>query len=246
MRVVMIGARSGIGAAIARAHAAAGAAFRMPCRDNRAGAEAIGQDGGRANILPGHARGRHRRRRRGGEAQGGLDIFVNDAGATFGRVPLLDVEHDRFAAVLDCNVGSVLHACQRGGAITRVEGCRGSGCIVDTPAIAARTGGGAGVGLCGAAKSFVSTPTRVLARELVADGVRQNAVVPGTIDTPFRARGATAEHPGAVVAPIPMGRLGTPEDCVVADLFLADTAMSGPLETAGKRCSERARRQAGV
>ena len=230
-RALVVGASSGIGAAVARAYAAAGASVCLTYKDNRTGAEAaaeaIGRDGGRVHVLRVDAATREGAI--GGvdaaaEALGGLDILVNNAGAMFGRVPLLDVEPDRFAAVVDCNVGSVLHACQRGGAIMRAAG---GGCIVNTTSIAARTGGGAGVGLYGAAKSFVSTLTRVLARELAADGVRVNAVAPGTIDTPFHARDSTAEQLEAVVATIPMGRLGTPEDCVGAYLFLADPAMSG-------------------
>jgi 3-oxoacyl-[acyl-carrier protein] reductase len=101
------------------------------------------------------------------------------------------------------------------------------GTIINTTSIAARTGGGNGAGLYGAAKAFVSTFTRVLAKELAPFGVRVNAVAPGVIETPFHARYSTAEQLEASRRSVPLGRLGVAEDCVGAYEFLASERMSG-------------------
>ena len=69
--------------------------------------------------------------------------------------------------------------------------------------------------------------TRGLAKELVKDRIRVNAVAPGVIATPFHERFSTPEQMAAMVAAIPMGRAGTAEDCVGAYLFLASGALSG-------------------
>jgi 3-oxoacyl-[acyl-carrier protein] reductase len=73
----------------------------------------------------------------------------------------------------------------------------------------------------------VSTFTRGLAKELAADGIRVNAVAPGVIATPFHARHTDERQMAGMVAGIPMGRVGAPEECVGAVLFLACPAMSG-------------------
>ncbi len=84
----------------------------------------------------------------------------------------------------------------------------GGGFIINTTSIAARNGGGGGAILYGAAKGFVSTLTRGLARELIGSGIRVNAVSPGVIDTAFHERYSTAEQMRAMVAAIPQGRVG--------------------------------------
>jgi len=78
--------------------------------------------------------------------------------------------------------------------------------------IAARHGGGGGAIIYAGAKGFVSTVTRGWAKEVVADGIRVNAVSPGVITTPFHERYSTAEQLKAMQATIPMNRLGTPRN----------------------------------
>ena len=63
--------------------------------------------------------------------------------------------------------------------------------------------------LYAAAKAFVSTLTRGLAKELIGSGIRVNAVAPGVIQTPFHERYSTAEQMATMVAMIPQGRVGT-------------------------------------
>jgi 3-oxoacyl-[acyl-carrier protein] reductase len=69
--------------------------------------------------------------------------------------------------------------------------------------------------------------TRGWARELAKDGIRVNGVSPGVILTPFHERYSTAEQLKAMQATVPMDRLGVPEECVGAFLYLASNELSG-------------------
>jgi 3-oxoacyl-[acyl-carrier protein] reductase len=73
----------------------------------------------------------------------------------------------------------------------------------------------------------VSTATHGLARELVGDKIRVNAVAPGVIQTPFQDRFSTPAMLESFRAGIPMGRIGTPDECVGAFLYLASDQLSG-------------------
>jgi 3-oxoacyl-[acyl-carrier protein] reductase len=154
---------------------------------------------------------------------GRLDGLVNNAGGMLGRVAYADMTDAHYDAVMNLNARSVITACRI--AIPWLK--RNGGFIVNTSSIAARNGAGAGAGLYGSAKSFVSNVTRGLAKELVGSGIRVNAVAPGTILTPFHERYSTAEQMKAMVATIPQGRAGSAQDCVGAYLFLSSEAMSG-------------------
>jgi len=77
------------------------------------------------------------------------------------------------------------------------------------------------------AKGFISTFTHGLAREVVKDNIRVNAVAPGVIVTPFHERYSTPAMLETFKSQIPMNRLGTAEECAGAFLYLASDAMSG-------------------
>jgi len=101
------------------------------------------------------------------------------------------------------------------------------GFVINTTSIAARHGGGPGSTIYAASKGFVSTITRGHAKELVGFGIRVNGVSPGVITTPFHERYSTPEQMETMRSTVPMGRLGTPEECVGAYLFLASESLSG-------------------
>ncbi|MDP2263967.1 MAG: SDR family NAD(P)-dependent oxidoreductase [Hydrogenophaga sp.] len=230
-RVLVTGGSSGIGAAVALAMGAAGAQVAVHCSRNRAGADEvvaqIRQHGARATVLEGDLLDR-----RTPDALvkacvaefGGLDLLINNAGDMFGRRPLEQATDEDFDRVMGLNVHAAFAVCRAAAPVMRAAG---RGCMINTTSIAARTGGGDGVGLYGAAKAFVSTMTRVLARELAPHGIRVNAVSPGVIQTDFHARHSTAEQLEGARKGIPMGRLGTADDCVGAFAFLADDTLAG-------------------
>ena len=104
---------------------------------------------------------------------------------------------------------------------------QGGGNIINVTSVAARHGGGPGALIYAASKGFVSTITRGMAKELLADKIRVNAVAPGVIMTPFQERFTTPEQLEAFRKTIPMGRIGDPDECSGAFLYLASEQLSG-------------------
>jgi 3-oxoacyl-[acyl-carrier protein] reductase len=155
---------------------------------------------------------------------GRLDVLVNNAGGLVKRTPIKDYTDEYVEAVLALNVEQVVRFVREAVAPMRAQG---GGAIINVSSIAARHGGGPGSVIYAAAKGFISVATRGWAKELVKDGIRVNAVAPGVIMTPFHERYSTPEQLAAMQATIPMDRLGTPEECVGAFLYLASSQLSG-------------------
>jgi 3-oxoacyl-[acyl-carrier protein] reductase len=97
--------------------------------------------------------------------------------------------------------------------------------IVNVSSVAARHGGGPGAFAYAAAKGGVMTLTRGLAKELASRNIRVNAIAPGVIETPFHAR-TTPEMLESFRKSIPLGRLGTPDECAGAILYLVSPLAS--------------------
>jgi 3-oxoacyl-[acyl-carrier protein] reductase len=155
---------------------------------------------------------------------GRLDILINNAGALIKRTPVADYTDAYLDALLDLNVKQVIRFIREGAIQMRRQG---GGSIINVSSIAARNGGGPGSVLYAASKGFISTATRGWARELAKERIRVNAVSPGVILTPFHERYSTAEQLASMQATIPMDRLGEPDDCVGAFLYLASDQLSG-------------------
>jgi len=155
---------------------------------------------------------------------GGIDILINNAGGLVRRVPIAEVDDAFFDEVIDLNVRSVVMAT---AAVTPHMRRAGRGNIINVTSIAARNGGGAGAAMYASAKGFVSTFTRGIAKELVKDNIRVNAVSPGVITTPFHERYSTPQMLETFKGTIPMGRLGTADECAGAFVYLASDALSG-------------------
>ncbi len=90
-----------------------------------------------------------------------------------------------------------------------------------------------GAVLYAAAKGFISTATHGWARELAGDNIRVNAVSPGVVTTPFHERYSTPAQLETMRATIPLGRLGTADECAGTFLYLASEALSGLCDRAG-------------
>lgn len=230
-RVLITGASRGIGAAVARQLGALGARVAVHYHASEAPADevvaAILEAGGEAFTVKGDVSRAAEAARVVDEAAsglGGLDVLINNAGDMLGRVSLDEMDDAQYDRVMDLNARSVVMASRAALPHFRRQG---SGNIIHTTSIAARNGGGLGAGLYASAKGFVSTLTRNMAKELAGEHIRVNAVAPGTIATDFHGRHSNEDHLAAARASIPMGRLGTSEECVGAYLFLATDALSG-------------------
>ncbi len=149
---------------------------------------------------------------------GRLDILVNNAGSMVERATLEEITEDVWDRVMDVNLKSVFLCSQ---AVLPVMKRQGGGRIVNITSIAARNGGSASSFAYATAKGGVSTLTRAMAKQLISDGIRVNAVAPGRIDTPFHDEFTPDEDRQEAAGQIPLEREGTPEEVAGAVLFLA-------------------------
>ncbi|MFK0277784.1 SDR family NAD(P)-dependent oxidoreductase [Ensifer sp. NPDC090286] len=153
-----------------------------------------------------------------------VDILINNAGTMVGRFPAAELTDEQYQTVVQLNQTAVVEMTRAMLPLLR-KGTHPA--IVNTVSISALTGGSAGSSIYSATKAFVSTYSKALARELAPEGIRVNCVSPGTITTDFHERYSSAEKLEATRKTIPLGRLGTAEDCAPAYLFLASHALSG-------------------
>jgi 3-oxoacyl-[acyl-carrier protein] reductase len=230
--VLITGGSTGIGAAAARAFGQNGAKVALNFNANAEEAGKVAADieraGGKAVLVRGEVTKSEVAAQVVAEtvkAFGRLDVLINNAGALIKRTPVADYTDAYVDAVLELNVKQVVRFMREAAVQMRRQG--GGGAIVNVSSIAARHGGGPGSVIYAAAKGFIATATRGWAKELVRDRIRVNAVSPGVIMTPFHERYSTAEQLAAMQTTIPMDRLGTPDECVGAFLYLASEALSG-------------------
>ncbi len=220
---VVTGASKGIGAGIAKTLAVAGAAVVVNYSSDKQGADktvaAIEQQGGKAVAVQGDVSKAADVARLFAETQnayGQLDILVNNA-AVFSFAPLEAITEDEFHRQFNVNVlGTIL---------TTREAVKyfgeGGGSIVNLTSVAS-VGAMPTAGVYSASKSAVDTLTRIFAMELAPRKIRVNAVAPGATATEgAAAMGMPEEMMNAMIASIPMGRIGQPADIAQSVLFLA-------------------------
>ena len=154
------------------------------------------------------------------KAFGRIDILVNNAGIS-AREPLYDYTPEAFEKMMRLNVSAVFNGCR---AVAPRMKAQGGGSIINTSSMVSLYGQPSGVGYP-TSKFAVNGMTRSLARELGRDNIRVNAVAPGVTRTDMVAK-LPQEIVQRVCAPIPLGRMGEPEEVANAFLFLASDLAS--------------------
>lgn len=153
-----------------------------------------------------------------------IDVLINNAGTMHGRFPADELTDQQYSDLVMLNQTSVVMV-TRGLLPKLIASQKGS--IINTVSISAKTGGSPGSSIYSATKAFVATYTKALARELAPKGIRANAISPGTISTDFHERYSSADKLENTRKSIPLERLGTPQDCAPAYLFMASNELSG-------------------
>ena len=219
--VVVTGASRGIGRAIALVFAQAGAKLALVSRTADA-LEAVAAEvravGAEALVLPTDV---------AVEAEvdqaidrvvaewGRVDVLVNNAGLIdFG--PLHEIEPTAWDKVMGANLTGA-YLCSR--AVAPVMEKNQAGRIVNITSVSAQTGGVSGGVHYTASKGGLTAMTKTLARDLAPHNITVNAISPGQIDADPEL--LTPEQREKVMAMIPLGRLGEPEEIAYAALFLA-------------------------
>ncbi|MFC2030677.1 SDR family oxidoreductase [Chloroflexota bacterium] len=151
---------------------------------------------------------------------GGLDILVNNAGVQR-RHPAEEFPIDDFDLVLSVNLHAVWILCQAAG---RHMLAQGSGKIVNIASLLSFFGGTT-VSAYAASKGAVAQLTKALSNEWAAKGINVNALAPGYMDTELNAGlvGNEQREP-LILARIPAGRWGRPNDLMGALIFLTSAA----------------------
>jgi 3-oxoacyl-[acyl-carrier protein] reductase len=218
---LVTGSSRGIGCAIAKRLAGAGAQLLLHYNSDREAAESVSREiGGAVQLLQADMRSPKAidaMVRSLGETK--LDILVNNA-AIWGSTPVGSTTLDTLEAMLDVNVKSVFWLTQGVLPLLR-EGAR----IVNLSSIAGRIGRAGGRSVYGASKAAVDAFTRNWALELSPRKIRVNAVAPGYIETDMTAGYfADAKILQHAVDRQPFGRLGYADEVADVVLFLCSPA----------------------
>lgn len=155
------------------------------------------------------------------EEFGSLDILCNNAGVS-ARESIYDYDPEAFRKTMELNVNATFFCTQAAARIMKAQGEGGS--IINTSSMVSRYGQPSGCAYP-ASKFAVNGLTISLARELAADGIRVNAVAPGVTHTDM-VDALPDEVIKPLIATIPLGRMGEPEDIANACLFLASDLAS--------------------
>ena len=221
--LLIAGGSRGIGASTAKLAAARGYDVAINYKSNRKAADevaaAVTAAGGKAAVLAGDMSKEDDIERvfdKTTAALGPVTHFVHSAGIVGKNSRLADATAETMREVIDVNLMGAL-LCSR-AAVRRMSTARGGkgGAIVLLSSIAAIVGGTGEYVFYAAAKGGVDVLALGLAREVVKEGIRVNAVRPGVTDTEIHEPGRLER----VTPLLPMGRPGQPEEIAEAILYL--------------------------
>jgi NAD(P)-dependent dehydrogenase (short-subunit alcohol dehydrogenase family) len=224
---LITGASRGIGLAIARAYAAAGAKVALSSRKQDGldlAAEMIREEGGVALPVAAHS----------GDSLavealvdrvtaewGGIDILVNNAATNPHFGPILTAEESHWDKILDVNVKGYFRVVK---ACVPAMKARGGGKVINMSSVAGKEPQPM-MGIYSVSKAAVIMLTEVLAAELAAGNIQVNAIAPGFVKTKFSSvLWHTEEINDALLRSIPQGRMAEPEEIAGMALYLASPA----------------------
>ncbi len=220
---LVTGAARGIGLAVTRVLTQAGARVAMADRDANALEGAAGAVPGavalNADVTDPRAVERMVKTARG--ALGQIDILVNNAGIAGTPKPIAEISDRDWDSVLAVDLYGVFYCCR---AVVPDMVARRYGRIVNIASIAGKEGNPNAVPYS-AAKAGVIGLTKALGKELAHTGVLANCVTPAVIETEILKQ-HTPEFTEYLLARIPMGRMGQPEEVAELVLWLCSEACS--------------------
>lgn len=227
-RALVTGSSQGIGFALARGLAQAGAELVLNGRDAgklAAAAATLREEGATLHSLPFDVTDHEASRAAidGFEAgTGAIDILVNNAGMQH-RAPLEDFPAEAFERLLQTNIASVFHV---GQAVARHMIGRGAGKIINIASVQTALAR-PGIAPYTATKGAVGNLTKGMATDWARHGLQCNAIAPGYFDTPLNAAlVADPEFSAWLEKRTPAGRWGNVEELVGGCVFLASDASS--------------------
>jgi 3-oxoacyl-[acyl-carrier protein] reductase len=224
---VITGAARGIGRAIALAFVGKGAKVALVDIDAEAlerVREEIGERGGQALSLPCDVSQSSAVGEKAGKVLGSygrIDVLVNNAGI-IRRGTIETVTEEEWDRVIAINLKGTFNCCK---AVVAPMKRQGRGSIVNVSSISGKMGDITSAPGYGPSKAGVIALTKTLALQLARYGIRANSVAPHAMETEMSAQWSP-ERRREIVAGIPLGRLGQPEDVAAAVLFLASDAAS--------------------
>jgi NAD(P)-dependent dehydrogenase (short-subunit alcohol dehydrogenase family) len=226
---LITGALTGIGRASAVAFAKKGAKIVVAGRHDEAG-EALASElrsiGAEAEFIKADVRSEDDVRALVDQTVarfGRLDVAVNNAGTEGRQGPITEQTADTYAATFDTNVLGVILSMKHQ---VRVMRGQGSGSIINISSTYGHEAA-AGASVYVGSKHAVEGITKSVALEVAESGIRVNAVSPGPTDTGMLTRfTGTPENKAALVAQVPLGRLGRTEELADAIVFIGSDEAS--------------------
>lgn len=167
------------------------------------------------------------------EATGPFDVLFNCAGYVHGG-SILEMKDEEFDFAVDLNIRSMVRTIR---AVLPAMLERGGGAIINMSSVASSIKGVPNRFIYTTTKAAVIGLTKAVAADFVTQGIRCNAICPGTVESPsleerLKAQGDYEAARAAFIARQPMGRLGAPEEIADLAVYLANATY-----TSGQACA---------